>query len=185
VDELSRPFLPLALALAPRTLAELGALLCRAEAGEFTISNREIASQTPADLLRLIDDLVSRLPERKRSILTLYLGATDEKPWTLQQIGLQHGIKNSRVGQLVSQAIRWMRPMGNPKLSALLDPVEGVCARVQAPPSPALVSTWQDPARPFRYSAQFYAAIISRLRAVAGWTQAKRGPRTQASGNKA
>ena len=46
--------------LGPETLAELGALLRRAEAGDFTFSERELASKTSADLMQLLDDLVSR-----------------------------------------------------------------------------------------------------------------------------
>lgn len=150
--------------LGPVTVAELGDLLRRAEAGEFTFSRRELASKTPADLLRLIDTLVSQLPERRRTVLTLYFGATAQGPQTLRQIGLRYGITGSRVGQQLTRAIRWMLRQGNPRLLALLGLVDRAWARSQAPLRPELVSTWQDPASPFRYCPEFYVWLIPRLR---------------------
>jgi hypothetical protein len=150
--------------LGPVTVAELGDLLRRAKAGEFTFSKRELASKTPADLLRLIDTLVSQLPERRRTVLSLYFGATAEGPQTLHQIGLRNGITGSRVGQQLTRAIRSMLRQGNPKLLALIGLVDRAWARSQAPLRPELVSTWQDPASPFRYCPEFYVWLIPRLR---------------------
>ena len=93
------------------------------------------------DLLRLIDTLVSQLPERRRTVLTLYFGATAQGPQTLRQIGLRYGITGSRVGQQLTRAIRWMLRQGNPRLLALLGLVDRAWARSQAPLRPELVST--------------------------------------------
>ena len=67
-----------------KTIAELRTLLLRAEAGEFALSQEEIASSTPADLLRHIDSLVSRLPEEKRAFLLLRFGGTGQEPQTFR-----------------------------------------------------------------------------------------------------
>ena len=72
-----------------KTLAELKTLLRRAEAGEFTFSQRELATKVPADLLRLIDDLTSRLPKRQRAFLALHFGAAGKAPRSFDQIGRQ------------------------------------------------------------------------------------------------
>jgi hypothetical protein len=149
------------------TVAELGALLRRAEAGEFTFSERELASNAPADLLWLIDGLVSQLPERHRTVLALYFGATAEGRQTFREIGLRNGRTGTSVGQQLATAILWMLYQGNPKLRVLLGLVEGESARRQAPLSGELVSTWRDPARPFRYCPDFYVRLIPRLRLAA------------------
>ena len=55
--------------------------------------------------------------------------------------------------------------------------VDGVCARSQVPLSPALVSSWDELDRPFRYSPQFYVGIIAKLRCEAGVPEGKRRAR--------
>jgi hypothetical protein len=159
-----------------KTQAELMTLLTRAEAGEFRFSERDLASKTPADLLRLVDDLVSRLPEPSRAFLALYFGAAGEAPRTLRQIGEQYGVTGSRVGQQLSRAIDWIRREGNPKLLALLDLVDRVSAGSRGSPDAEMVLAWQDPARPFRYSPQFYVRLIHRLRCEAELIPAKQSP---------
>jgi hypothetical protein len=157
-----------------KTLAELKALLRRAEAGAFTLAEQELASRTPADLLCQIDDLVSRLPEQDRAFLTLRFGATGQAPQTDRQIGQQHGLTKAAVGLRLTGIVRSMRRQGSLKLRTLLEYIDSVCASSKAPLSPALVSTWQDPARPFRYSPQFYVCLIAQLRPDAGVFRAKR-----------
>ena len=151
-----------------KTLAELRALLRRAEAGEFTLSQQEVASRTPADLLRQIDDLVSRLSEQDRAFLTLRFGGTGQAPQNYRQIGQQHGLTAGAVWHRLPCAIDWMRRQGSLRLRSLLHHVDSVCATSHAPLSPALVSTWQEHARPFRYSPQFYVRLIAKLRPDAG-----------------
>jgi hypothetical protein len=168
-----------------KMVAELATLLHRAEEGEFTIKAQELSSKTPADLLRLLDDLVSQLPERLRTDLAAYLGATNEHPKTVCEISLQHGVTESCVRQELSRAIRWMRRLGSLRLLALLDCAEGVCMRSHAPLSPVLVSTWQDPARPCQYRPQFYVRLIRMLRAAAGLPPVTPGRPTCSTGNSA
>jgi hypothetical protein len=150
-----------------RTLAEVDALLRRAEAGEFTRSRDVPAAKAPAELLRFIDDLVRRLPERSRVCLTRYFGASGAAGQNQRQIAEQLGLTRSAVGLRIVEAIGWMSRQGRPRLQALLDSVERVCARTHAELNPALVATWQVPARPARYSPLFYFHIIARLRSNA------------------
>ena len=156
------------------SLAELTALLRRAEAGEFTHSEPELASQTPADLLWLIDDLVSRLPRRWRALLALYFGAGGAAPQTASQISKQSGVGTIVIRCQLRNAIRRIRDQGNPRLLTLLDWVDGNCASSQTPLSPPLVSTWQESARPFRYSPEFYVRLIAGLRSESGIEGAER-----------
>ena len=146
-----------------KTLAELRTLLRRAEAGEFTLAQEKIASSTPSDLLRHIDDLVSHLSEQHRAFLILRFGASGQEPLTFRQIGQQHGLTGSAVGAGLSRAIGSMRREGSLRLRTLLEYVDSACASSHARLSPALVSTWQDPAHPFEHSPQFYVGLISKL----------------------
>ena len=168
-----------------KMVAELATVLHRAEAGEFTFTARELSSKTPADLLRLLDNLVSQLPKRPRTDLAAYLGATNERPKTVREISLQHGVTESCVRQELSNAIRRMRRLGSLRLLALLDCAEGVCMISHAPLSPVLVSTWQDPARPCQCRAQFYVHLIRMLRAAAGLRPVTPGRPTCSPGNSA
>jgi hypothetical protein len=145
-------------------LAELVTLLGRAEAGEFTLSEAALASITPADLLREIDDLVSRLPEPNQTLVKLHFGASGQAPYSLGQLGKHWDLTGSAVGQRLLCALDWLRRHGSLKLQTLLDHVEGVCARTDTKLSAALVLSWQDPARPFRHIPQFYVGLISKLR---------------------
>ena len=147
-----------------RTLAEVDTLLCRAEAGEFTRSRDRLASEAPAELLRFIDDLVGRLPERSRVSLTRYFGASGAAGQSQRQISERLGLTRSAVGLRISEAFDWMRRQGRPRLQTLLDSVEQVCARTHAELNPALIATWQNPTRPVRHSPLFYFHIIARLR---------------------
>ena len=151
-----------------KTIAELRTLLLRAEAGEFALSQEEIASSTPADLLRHIDNLVSRLPEQKRAFLLLRFGGTGHEPQTFREIGQQHGLTGSAVGLGLSSAIRSMRREGSPRLRTMLEWVDSVCASRHTLLNSSLVSAWQDSTRPFRYNPGFYVRLIANLRCELG-----------------
>jgi hypothetical protein len=148
----------------PVTVAQLAALLGRAEAGEFTVCERVLASSAPADLLRQIDDLVSRLPERDQACLTMRFGAAGRGRISLSEIGEKQGLSGSAVGQRLIGAVRWMRREGSLKLRALLNHIDGLCVKRQVAFSPELVLSWKDPARPLRYSPPFYVEMMSQLR---------------------
>jgi hypothetical protein len=147
------------------TITELRALLRRAEAGEFAASKEELAASTPGDLLRQIDNLAANcLPEKQRALLTRYFGAAGQPPQTLRQIGQQHGVTCGAVGQCLFRAADLVRRQGGLWLRTWLACIDKACASSHAQLSPALISSWQDPARPFRYSPQFYVRLIARLR---------------------
>ncbi len=147
----------------PGTLAELKQLLGRAGAGEFRFTQQELASKTPIDLLLCLDDLISRLPEQDRVCLTLRFDGSGDAPQSLRQIGQQYGVTRSAVAVRAARALDWMRRQGSLKLLSLFKCVDD-CAANRASLNPALVSTWQDPARPFRHSPSFYVRLIAKLR---------------------
>ena len=132
--------------------------------GRVYFTAQELSCKTPADLLRLLDDLVSQLPERARTDLAAYLGATDEHPKSLCEISQQHGVTESCVRQELYHAIRWMRRLGSLRLLALLDCAEGVCMRSHAPLSPV----WFRPGRTRRAPASTDRSFTSASSASSG-----------------
>jgi hypothetical protein len=163
--------------IGPTTHAELKTLLRRAEAGEFELSKLELASITPADLLRQIDEAVGALSESDRTLLARRFGATGRAPQTSRKIAQEDGVSRAWVYYRLGRLVRWVRRQGSLKMRTRLDHVDGVCARSQVPLSPALVSSWQELARPFRNSPQFYVGIIAKLRCEAGVPKGRRRAR--------
>jgi hypothetical protein len=157
-----------------KTLAELRILLRRAEAGEFTLSPEQVTSSTPADLISLIDQIVHRLPERERAFLMLRFGASGQAPLLLRQLGQQYRVTGSAAGCRIACALAWMLRDGSLKLRELLARVPRTCGSTGSRLSPALVELWQDPARPFKHSPEFYSRLIPRLWFAAGSATAKR-----------
>ena len=150
------------------TFAELNILLARAEAGEYALSEQALASSTPADLLRQIDDLVNQRPKRARAWLTLYFGDTGVTPHSLRQISERSGVTPSDVSYRLTSAIRAMRRQGSQKLRSLLAFLDRLCNGNNDRISSALASTWRGHTHPFEHSPEFYDGIIARLRSEAG-----------------
>jgi hypothetical protein len=152
----------------PRVFAELNALLARAEAGEFALSEQALASITPADLLCQIDDLVNQRPERDRVWLTLYFGDHELVPHSLREISMRFGATTGSVSFRLTCTIRAMCRQGSLKLRSLLDFLDRLCDGNDDRISSALASTWRGHTRPFQHSPEFYVGIIAKLRSEAG-----------------
>ena len=66
-------------------------------------------------------ELVKRLPQRLRNVITAYYGLNGEEPQTLQTIGEELGICTERVRQLRNEALVWMsQPAHSQTLRSLL-----------------------------------------------------------------
>ena len=165
------------------TFAELNTLLARAEAGEFALSEQALASSTPADLLRQIDDLVNQRSERDRVWLTLYFGDTGVTPHSIYQISRRAGVTPSDVSYRLTSAIRGMRRQGSLRLRSLLDFLDRLCDGNNDRISSALASTWRGHTQPFEHSPEFYDAIIAELRSDVGRSSGKRSLPTQSRAN--
>jgi hypothetical protein len=150
-----------------KTRAELQALFQRAGTGEFTLTDQQLEASTPADLLGLVDDLVSRLPDRQRQFLLLRFGADGHAPKSWGYIGLLHRVSYYSISKTVRRSLERIRRQGSAKLQRLiarfLAPSQG-----ETPWSADLLATWIAHTHPPRYSLQFYVRIIPKLRPNVG-----------------
>lgn len=156
-----------------KALAELATLLRRAEAGEFTLADQQLEKSTAADLLGLLDDLASQLPDRDRQCLLLHFGADGDAPKPFRQIGKRYGVSGSAIEQAETRSLERIRRRGSAKLRNLLTHILAPC-RGEVPLSPALLATWIDPTHPPRYDLQFYLRIIAKLRSDLGMSGVER-----------
>ena len=73
---------------------------------------KEIGYEMPASSVSIEDqvrDLLSRLPEREKNVLTLRYGLDGNYNKTLQQIGEIHGVTRERIRQIANRAMRRLR----------------------------------------------------------------------------
>ena len=97
------------------TQTELKTLLRRAEAGEFELSRQELASITPADLPRQIDEVIGTLSESDRTLLARRFGATGRAPQTSRKIAKEDGVSRALVFYRLKRLVRWISPRGEPE----------------------------------------------------------------------
>ena len=84
---------------------------------DFNLGNliEDRSALTPVDaathhLLRAhLEDLLERLTERERAVLSLRYGLTDGHSWTLQDIGKQFGLTRERIRQIEAKALDKLR----------------------------------------------------------------------------
>jgi hypothetical protein len=150
-----------------KTLSELQVLLQSAANGNFALTDQQLETSTPADLLSLVDDLISRLPNRDRQILLLRFGADGGDCKSLRQLGIKYDLTINAIHLAVARSLGRIRSQGCAKLRSLLTHILDPC-RFKAPLSPALLATWIDRTRPPRYSPHFYVRIIAKLRSNPG-----------------
>lgn len=150
-----------------KTLSELQDLLQRAANGDFALTDQQLGTSTPADLLSLVDDLISRLPDRDRQILRLRFGADGDACKSLRQLGIKYDLTINAIHLAVARSLGRIRSQGCAKLRSLLTHFLDPC-RCKAPLSPVLLATWIDRTCPPRHSLQFYARIIPKLRLNVG-----------------
>ena len=59
--------------------------------------------------LKLIDEVLNTLDEREKSILEMRFGLLDDKPRTLEEVGIEYNITKERVRQIETKALRKLR----------------------------------------------------------------------------
>lgn len=73
-----------------------------------------------------INDVLSTLTDRERTVLIERFGLLDGKPKTLEEVGLRFKVTRERVRQIEAKALRKMRhPTRSKQLQAFLDMIEG------------------------------------------------------------
>jgi RNA polymerase primary sigma factor len=92
----------------------------------------DTATESPADatgysiLKDKMNEVLSTLTDRERTVLIERFGLLDGKPKTLEEVGVQFKVTRERVRQIEAKALRKMRhPTRSKQLQAFLEAVEG------------------------------------------------------------
>ena len=73
-----------------------------------------------------MNEVLSTLTDRERTVLIERFGLLDGKPQTLEEVGLRFKVTRERVRQIEAKALRKMRhPTRSKQLQAFLDLLEG------------------------------------------------------------
>ncbi len=149
-----------------RTVAELERIIQRAQAGELRdIEEANAGAPASADLTRILDRALDELPPRAREFLLLYMGATNDAPLTLEEIGTRYDLTRERVRQVMKKAIRQISK-GNASLAgALAESIAGQCLAAVHPLPPELLAEWSgaEKVAACRYPLPFYIRLIEKL----------------------
>ena len=146
------------------TIAELRLLIGRTAIGEFNVPP-DLAEGEPGALIRLLDTLVAQLPERKRFVLCLRLGAENGTKETLDSIASRFNVTRERVRQSVLVVLMQIQKSGSIPLRTRLERLEARCQEAGVELSPEILGQWLGvtPA-PRQFSLPFYVRLIGRLR---------------------
>jgi hypothetical protein len=124
-----------------RTVVEIGQLIERAVSGEFDEGQIE-ESVRPAELLRLLEEGITKLSLRDRNLLLARIGGEDVPPRTLAELGRQHALTRARVQQILEKTFNTLKKTWGPRVPKLLEAVKRRCLSNVCPLTPALLGQW-------------------------------------------
>jgi hypothetical protein len=111
-----------------KSIAELQAIIRRANAGEFSVTGAQSISAALHHVASLIDSGLEQLSPRDRTIFENRLSGKDGSPKTLEEVAIQFHITRERVRQIVKLIMRKLRRGGGPKLSRAFQFITQECA---------------------------------------------------------
>jgi Sigma-70, region 4 len=146
-------------------------LLEHATAGGFLPSKKPFSPSEIGNLLISLNTILANLPSRNRDILLLRLGATDNRPLTLEEIGSKFDVTRERIRQIVQKAVPAMRKKGGSRLIPQISGVAVRCREMVCPLTPALLSQWLgENSNPSRSALGFYVRLLAALNpTISGW----------------
>ncbi|MBI2927635.1 MAG: hypothetical protein HYY24_18220 [Verrucomicrobia bacterium] len=127
------------------TVSELVSLLERVAAGEFQLPSEPFSPAQLGGVLLLLERGLAQLPPRDREMLLLRLGATDNRPWTLEEVGAKFNRTRERVRQVEERMLHAVRRAGGPTLIAQLRGISALCHDLVCPLTPGLLTQWAGP----------------------------------------
>jgi RNA polymerase primary sigma factor len=71
-----------------------------------TLPSERLVQETDLDLMR---EILSKLPERERTIVALRFGLGTDSEQTLEEVGARFGLTRERIRQIQEQALKKMR----------------------------------------------------------------------------
>jgi len=145
------------------TLGELGALLARAEAGEFHVPPALLDPLPPLDLLTQLEMSVLELPDGQRDGLLAQLGGTVAglgPPPAVAKRSLTPRNQNAYLTRLtVSDLVR----RGGPRIQASLDTITLKCQQNLHPLTPELLAAWLPRPWPLRFPPAFFVRLLGLM----------------------
>jgi hypothetical protein len=143
-----------------KTLREFKDLLKRAEAGEFQTGVDDYSQSPLKDLIHLLDNRLAGLPLRKVEILSLRLGADDNRVWSLRAVASKLQLSVERIRQITNTTLRFLSRAGGPRQIEQLKKVSDKCHQLVCPLTPMLFNHW---AAIYSIDHMFPAAFYVRL----------------------
>jgi hypothetical protein len=123
------------------TVEEVGQLVERAISGEFNETQIEESAE-PAELVRLLEKGIAKLPVRDKHLLLGRIGGEDVPPSTLEELGQQHALTRARVQQIVENTLNTLKKTWGPRVPRLLEAMKQRCFSNVCPLTPALLAQW-------------------------------------------
>jgi hypothetical protein len=132
------------------TVSEVQQLIERAVSGEFDVGQIEQATAA-AELLRLLEQGLAKLPLRDRQFVLARIGAqigggrspgADLFCLTYAEIGQRYGLTRARVHKVFANTLDSLRKVWGPRVPRLLEVIKWRCLSAICPLTPQLLEKW-------------------------------------------
>jgi RNA polymerase sigma factor (sigma-70 family) len=132
------------------TVSEIQQLIERAVSGEFDVGQIEQAT-VAAELLRLLEQGLAKLPLRDREFVLARIGAqigggrspgADLFCLTYAEIGQRYGLTRARVHKVLAKTLDSLRKVWGPRVPRLLEVIKWRCLSAICPVTPQLLEKW-------------------------------------------
>ena len=136
------------------TISEIQQLIERAVSGEFDVAQIEEAAAA-AELLRLLEQGLAKLPLRDRQFVLARVGAqtgSGRSPGadllcpSYAEIGRRYGLTRARVHKVFANSLDTLRKIWGPRVPQLLEVMKWRCLSMMCPLTPQLLEKWIDSA---------------------------------------
>jgi len=183
-----------------RTISQIQQLIERAASGEFDVRQIE-ETDAAAELLRLLEQGLAKLPLRDRELVRARIGGqirngrspgADLLYLSYAEIGRRHGLTRARVHKVFANTVDTLRKIWGPRIPRLLEIMKWRCLSTICPLTPQLLGRWIDLAATcsqqattrnnlrsnFRLSNEAHVRLIAALdKGIPCWLQTNQKPR--------
>jgi hypothetical protein len=166
------------------TISQIQQLIERAVSGEFDVAQIEEATAA-AELLRLLEQGLAKLPLRDRQFVLARIGAqigggrspgADLFCLSYAEIGQRYGLTRARVHKVFANTLDSLRKVWGPRVPRLLEVIKWRCVSAICPLTPQLLEKWvgsppsfssrrttRDYLNGFRLSMEAHVRLIAAL----------------------
>ena len=146
------------------TCKELARLLQKVSDGKYDRIYQVGENPEPGEIVKLIDQVLKKLPAKKRAFLLRYYGAEEGVSHTLAEVSAEHGVRRSYVGAVILKSVERVSQYGGVGFEALFKNISDHCRERDCPLTTLLLTSWIKHAgiRP-RHSVVFYVRLLGAL----------------------